>query len=245
MVRGNPSVRAGLLMGACLSACVQTVAASGILLDGLTAPKEGSIQLRDGQGRWIGVAGIPLKHAPVSEQSVTVAVIDSGVLPDHPQLQGLVAEQIDFTGEGPADRIGHGTVVAILLQAAALQLPPEERSKVPSPRIISAKVANADGSISKSNVRDAILWAVSRGAKVVNLSLGFPEGSDDFSELCFVIEQNPAIFFVAAAGNAGPTQRYYPASCDLPNLLSVQTADSWSGPGQVTAPGTVRLVPLP
>jgi subtilisin family serine protease len=221
----------------------------GISSGGASAPKEGDIKLQDQQGHWYLVQGIPENPPPYTDKSVTVAIIDSGVLVDHPQLKGLIAEQRDFTGEGVADRIGHGTLVTIIALAPLAALPPEERAKIPSFRFIVAKVANADGSIDKDAVIYAINWAVERGAKVVNLSLGFREGTDDFSGLCDIIAKSANTFFAAAAGNFGPNVRVYPAACKADNLMAVGASNpdgsiaAYSGHGDVAAPGTVILVP--
>jgi hypothetical protein len=128
-------------------------------------------------------------------------------------------------------------------------LPPEVQAKLPSPRIIQAKVASADGTIDKNAVIYAIQWAAQRGARVVNLSLGFREGTDDYSGICDVIAKNSQIFFAAAAGNFGPLVRVFPAACDSDNLMAVAATDqdgnlaSYSGKGDIAAPGTVTLAP--
>jgi subtilisin family serine protease len=221
----------------------------GVSGGGASVPKEGDIKLKDQQGRWYLVQGIPENPPPYTDKSVTVAIIDSGVLVDHPQLKGLIAEQRDFTGEGVADRIGHGTLVTIITLAPLAALPPEERAKLPPFRFIVAKVANADGSIDKDAVIYAIQWVVERGARVVNLSLGFREGTDDYSGLCDIIAKSSNTFFAAAAGNFGPNVRVYPAACKTNNLMSVGASNpdgslaTYSGHGDIVAPGTVVLVP--
>ncbi|OPY16848.1 MAG: Cell wall-associated protease precursor [Syntrophus sp. PtaU1.Bin005] len=213
---------------------------------GANGPQEGDIRLRDERGNWHVVQGIPLYPPLYTDRSATIAVIDSGILADHPQIRGLIAEQEDFTGEGPEDRIGHGTIVAILTLQARSAAPPEFQN-LPSPRILVAKVADADGTVDKHAVISAIDWAASRGAGVVNLSLGFIEGTDDYSDLCSAITKHPEVLFVAAAGNYGPDVRVYPAACaqdGAANIISVGTTDDWSGKGDIQAPGTVTLKPL-
>jgi len=210
---------------------------------GTNGPREGDIKLRDQNGNWYMVQGIPINPPPFTERSTTIAIIDSGILADHPQVKGLIAEQQDFTGEGPDDRIGHGTIVTILTRIPPSAVPPKLRD-LPSPRIIVAKVANADGTIDKYAVISAIQWAAQHGATVVNLSLGFREGTGDYSDLCYVIAKHPNILFTAAAGNDGPNVKVYPAACGSKNIMVVATSNSRSGRGDVLAPGEVILVPL-
>jgi len=50
---------------------------------------------------------------------LTTAVVDSGVLSEHPDIRPRLVESVDFTGEGPEDRIGHGTKVALIVAADA------------------------------------------------------------------------------------------------------------------------------
>lgn len=63
---------------------------------------------------------------PEAEQDTALAqrlgglltvVVDTGVLAEHPLLQGRLVVDADFTGEGAEDRHGHGTVVALLVSA--------------------------------------------------------------------------------------------------------------------------------
>jgi subtilisin family serine protease len=222
----------------------------GFLIGSLTGnlsggPREGDIKFKDGSGHWYIVQGVPINPAPPDENAVTVGIIDSGVLPDHPQLKGLIAEQRDFTGEGNLDLIGHGTLITILVRKPAADL-----RMTNSPfRFVVAKVANVDGSINKDAVVTAIQWVVQRGAKVVNLSLGFREGSGDYSEICEIIRRSSETFFSAAAGNFGPTVRVFPAACRSQNLLSVAATDEsgqiakYSGRGDIAASGIAILVP--
>ena len=202
--------------------------------DGLSVPAS----LKSADGRWMLVEGVIQKPSVPNKEAPIIGVVDSGVLKEHPQLHGLIIDSYDYTGEGIEDRLGHGTVVAILTQQGADSFP-----------LLVAKVANADGSIRKNDLMLAIDWIVNKGASVVNLSLGFREDEGDFSDLCDLIGQYKKSLFVAAAGNFGPDVRVFPAACDLPNLLCVGALDengipaSYSGRCQLYAPGTVKLKP--
>ena len=52
-------------------------------------------------------------------QAAKVAVIDSGIDVDHPDLAGHVALAETFIGGGTADTLGHGTAVAGIIAATA------------------------------------------------------------------------------------------------------------------------------
>ncbi len=84
---------------------------------------------------------------------VKVAVIDSGVDPDHPQMHGHVlagADFIDTQGDGRQDCIGHGTAVASLIVAQPIASTPF-RGLAPGASIMSIRVSeqeNTQGGLS-------------------------------------------------------------------------------------------------
>lgn len=175
-----------------------------------------------------------------SADAILIGVIDSGVRSDHPQLAGYLKEAKDFTEEGLEDELGHGTVVALIaLFSTGKAQPPSA--------LISAKVANRKGEIREKDVIDAIDWLVERGARIVNLSLGFKGTAEEHADLCAAILRHKDTFFAAAAGNYGPETRVYPAACEAENLLAVGGMDesghpaASSGRGAVYAPGNVLM----
>jgi subtilisin family serine protease len=172
---------------------------------------------------------------PVQPQlfPVPVAVIDSGIDGTNPDLVGRVLAARSFVGGSAyTDEQGHGTFVAGEIAAnpgnalgvAGLAF---------NARLIVAKVVTADGSVSLQGEVAAIRWAVERGARVINLSLGgvrdpLNESLDTYSPL-----EQAAIDFawangvvvVAAVGNGPQAPRTpwrfadYPAA--LPHVIGV------------------------
>jgi hypothetical protein len=126
-----------------------------------------------------GRAGSPLRAIPLSDliafdgRGVIVAVVDSGVNTGHPHIGGL-REGASFD-RGPrgrtirggdfADRIGHGTACAAAV-----------REVLPEAGILAARVFGERLEAHGAQVAAAILWALDRGAMVVNLSLGILDG---------------------------------------------------------------------
>ena len=169
--------------------------------------------------------------APVLPET-TVAVIDSGVDEDHPQLQSRIADVQSFVGGSVRDRLGHGTFVAGQIAA---QL--NDRQGIAgiafSARLLVAKVVRADGTISVEAEARAIRWAVDRGADVINLSLGglrdpASPARDSYSPLeASAIEYavSRGALVVAAVGNGDQAPRTpwkfasYPAA--LPHVIGV------------------------
>jgi subtilisin family serine protease len=229
-----------LIVGCAIQSPSAYAAEFGELLDG---PKDGPINLHPKDDVWIGLSDAPKQALPLSNNPIRVAIIDSGVLAEHPQLKGLIAASKDFSGEGIEDRVGHGTVVAII--ATNAQAKPEPTEKEAKSSLIIAKVTRMkDGKAvpTRNKVIAAIKWVAERKARIVNLSLGFPDDDDPGNDqLCDTIAHLKDIVFVAAAGNSGPQVRVFPAACDVKNLISVTVQAPWGGPGDIAAPGTVQL----
>lgn len=98
-------------------------------------------------------------------RGVLVAVIDSGIHASHPHVDGVsggVAISADGTCHDDfVDRLGHGTAVAAAI-----------REKAPDIQLLAVKVFDRQLSATIEALVAAIDWAVARGARIVNLSLG-------------------------------------------------------------------------
>lgn len=219
---------------------------SGFLLDesGISVAK-----LHPAAGEYLVLPGLPL-NLIADPKRARLAVIDSGVLSDHPQLRGAVLAQADFTGAGTEDRHGHGTVVSLILLRSSYQAQAKlEPAAIAVAGFLSAKVVQENGRIERKHVIKAIHWVVENGARVVNLSLGFPGTAKENAALGEAIAAHPGVIFTAAAGNLGRDFTVYPAGFDLPNVISVGATDpsgavaGYSGRGAIYAPGTISLQP--
>lgn len=139
-------------------------------------------------------------------KGMRIAIIDSGVDAEHPDLKGRVAAVQDFTGEGPNDRHGHGTHCASIAAGSGAASGGEYRGAAPEASIYSAKVLGSDGLGMMSDVMAGIEWAHDQGVHVVSLSLG-SSGSDDstdaLGETCDAVVDEGIVVCVAA-GNEGP-----------------------------------------
>ncbi|MGH3762741.1 type VII secretion-associated serine protease mycosin [Actinophytocola sp.] len=186
---------------------------------------------------------------------VTVAVIDSGVDADHPQLRGKVLPGRDFylvgTLPGNYDCESHGTAVASIIAAARAD-GVGFRGVAPDARILPVRVvdrAPADESdsapIDPRVVARGIRYAADQGAKVINLSLS---GYGDYRPVrdAVAYAQRKDALLVAAAGNRAQdgSPVSFPASYD--GVLGVGSVDqagaraqgSQTGPYvDVVAPG--------
>ena len=194
-----------------------------------------------------------------SSRRVVVAVVDTGVATDHPDLRdNLVAgRDVLDPGTAPSDENGHGTHVAGIVAAVAGN-GRGIAGLAPRAAVMPVRVLDADGAGSTDDVARGITWAVQHGATVVNLSLGSTR-RDAALERAVAHARSRGAVVVAAAGNSGGglgcllgCAAQYPAA--YPGVIGVGSIDanrsrsSFSTRGawvDVVAPGggIVSLVP--
>jgi serine protease AprX len=187
-------------------------------------------------------------------RNVDVAIIDSGVSPvDGLSAPGKVVYGPDLSLESQApaltnlDTFGHGTFMAGLIAGrdSAVTAPYEQapatayRGMAPDARIVSVKVATADGGADVSQVIAAIDWVVQHrndnGLNIRVLNLSYGTNSSQWygvDPLAYAVEQawDAGIVVVAAAGNSGyQTRGNSPALADPAydkRIIAVGASDS-------------------
>jgi subtilisin family serine protease len=182
--------------------------------------------------------------------SVTVGVIDTGVDWSHPDLasqiwtnpgencSGCRTDNVDNDHNGyvddwhgwdfvnddnnPMDDHGHGTHVAGTIGAAGnngIGI----TGVTWNVRIMPLKFLNAQGSGTTADAVSAILFSAENGADLTNNSWAGGEYSQALADAIAVADER-GLLFVAAAGNDGSDndlEPTYPASYELPNVISV------------------------
>jgi type VII secretion-associated serine protease mycosin len=179
-------------------------------------------------------------------KGVVVAVLDTGVRSNHPDLRGNVLKGWDFVASDNQanDANGHGTHVAGVIAARR-----DNRKGIAglasSAKILPVRVLNGAGNGNTVTVARGIRYAVRKGADVINLSLaGVDSDAQLRAAVAYAVKKNVVV--VAAAGNAGcgaPTS--YPAA--YPNVIGVGAIDRYRNVApysncgsyvDVVAPGT-------
>jgi serine protease AprX len=137
---------------------------------------------------------------------IRVAVVDTGIDPEHPDFSGRIAAATSFVGSSADDGNGHGTHVASIIAGDGAASEGLYVGMAPEAHIYAAKVLTDSGAGLMSDVMAGVEWAVDQNVQVINLSLGSDEksdGTDPLSELCDAAVDEGIVVCVAA-GNAGP-----------------------------------------
>lgn len=143
--------------------------------------------------------------------AITIAVVDSGVNVPHPHLPGVAGGvAIDLEGmesDDYVDRLGHGTAASAAIH-----------EKAPAAELWAVKVFDTRLATTVENLVRAIDWAVERGMRLVNLSLGTP---NDFRKIELAPSIEAAVhagtIVVSAAEHDG--RLWYPGS--MPGVVGV------------------------
>ncbi|WP_224277455.1 type VII secretion-associated serine protease mycosin [Streptomyces sp. LS1784] len=198
---------------------------------------------------------------------VTVAVIDTGVDQNNPQLSGKVDEgpnllvnretKEPIQGKSIEDPVGHGTKVAGII-AARPRPTTGFVGLAPDARILSIRQNDSDGNGDVSTLVKAIREAVDKGARVVNISQDVRGAGDarfgGYQDLKAVIEYAEArdVVVVASTGNDGKEGDTYPGA--FPTVLAVGASDrnnerapfsQYGSFVKVAAPGVDMLSTVP
>ncbi len=182
------------------------------------------------------------------DERVVVAVIDTGVDYNHPDLkQNIWKNPVEIEGNGkdddkngyvddtmgwdfvgndplPYDDHGHGTHVTGIIGAASSN-GIGISGVCPNVRLMILKYydADADGKTNLKNTVRALHYAVDNGANIINYSGGGAEFSKEEYQAIEKASQK-GILVIAAAGNEkqnADQHAYYPASYDLENIVSI------------------------
>ena len=110
----------------------------------------------------------------IDGQGITVAVIDSGIDKNHPDLIGKVVAEKNFLADEITadDLLGHGTMVAGIIAGSGTASNGKYKGIAPGAKLISVKVIDGKGDGKVSDIIAGIEWAVYNGADVLSLSLG-------------------------------------------------------------------------
>ncbi|MFF5158764.1 type VII secretion-associated serine protease mycosin [Streptomyces sp. NPDC000348] len=224
---------AAAALGGLLATALVLVPATAAHADGIRA-RQWSLEAMHTEEAWRTTKGA----------GVTVAVLDTGVEADHPDLDGNVLTGKDLVGfgasEGDRAWARHGTAMAGII--AGHGHGPGNADGVlgiaPEAKILPVRVILEDGDPSRAEARktrgsalaEGIRWAADHGADVINLSLGddsasaHPEPGED-QAIQYALRRGVTV--VASAGNGGEKGDHvsYPAA--YPGVVAATAVDRY------------------
>jgi len=187
------------------------------------------------------------------DERVTVGLVETGISIGHPEFQRKLLAGYDTVDLGvgeagglhllgdsrgadftPADEVGHGSHVGGIVGAVGWELPPgvAGRSLLLPVRVLAAALppgaTRPVGIGAESNIDSGFKVAVDLGARVLNLSFGTSEHDVEADEpkpqeAVVRYAERYGCTLVAASGNSGVAERYYPAA--LPEVIAVASVD--------------------
>jgi hypothetical protein len=177
-------------------------------------------------------------------ESMPIAIIDSGVDPDHPDLAGKLITGYNFLGSNTDthDVLGHGTAVAGTAAAMTNNITGVAGIACDNP-IMPLVVLNSSNYASYYDISRAITYAVDHGVRVLNISIGGSSSSSTLQSAVDSAWNKGALIFASAMNNNNSTP-YYPAACNhvvaVTATTSTDTKASFSSFGtwvDISAPG--------
>lgn len=148
---------------------------------------------------------------------VVIAILDSGVDIDHPDLNLVAGYDFGDNDSNPDDNSaspGHGTAcagVAAAIADNALGV----AGIAGGCSIMPVKIADSGGSMYFSYIQDALYWAADNGADVISMSLGAAISSDLATDAALQYAYDAGVTILAATGNENASTISYPAVHDV------------------------------
>ncbi|KAA8751545.1 S8 family peptidase [Paenibacillus sp. UASWS1643] len=158
-----------------------------------------------------------------SNSSVKIAIIDTGVQLNHPELASKLLPGYDYVDYDniPEDGNGHGTHVAGIA-ASVTNNGVGIAGAAPLASIVPLRVLDNNGQGTVGNVGNGLVYAANNGVQVVNLSLGGPMG-DAFLQAAVQYAWDRGAVIIAAASNDNTSFPIVPAS--YPNVIAVASTN--------------------
>jgi len=171
-------------------------------------------------------------NTTMGDPSVLVAVVDTGIDWNHPDLaENYVPLGYDWVNNDPdpMDDHGHGTHCAGVIVAIANNS--IGMAGLAQVRVMAEKGLDESGSGRLSDLASAIIHAVDQGADIVSCSWGSYEKSTLLHE-AVKYAYDHGVLVVAAAGNDATDTKHYPAAYD--EVFAVTATDQNDDPASFT-----------
>ena len=160
---------------------------------------------------------------------VTIALLDTGVSPSHPDLKSKLLRGRDLSNndDDPSDDEGHGTYTAGVAAANS-----DNGTGIAGIcwgcKILPVKVLGSRGQGDDATIAAGIRWAVDQGVRIISMSLGGPDDTDVMRDaVAYAHDHNVLIIAASGNGQAEGNLPNYPAA--YPSVLAVAATNSTDG----------------
>ena len=160
---------------------------------------------------------------------VTIALLDTGVSPSHPDLRDKLLNGYDFYNNDadPSDDEGHGTYTAGVA-AASTDNGVGIAGICWGCNILPVKVLGSRGQGDDATIAQGIRWAVDQGVRIISMSLGGPDDTQVMRDAVqYAHDRNVLIIAASGNGQADGNKPNYPAA--YPTVLAVSATNSNDG----------------
>jgi len=198
------------------------------------------------QYAWERISAVDGWNLNKGNPSVVIAVVDTGIQSNHPDLHAKLVPGYDFidNDSNPSDGNGHGTHVAGT-SAAMTDNAIGGAGTCPECRLMPVRVLNNSGNGTLIGVSNGIIYAANHGAQVINLSLGGSGSSTMENAINYAWGKGSLL--ACAAGNDGTDDITFAYPAAYANCLAVGATNSddsdayysnWGLWVDIAAPGT-------
>lgn len=153
---------------------------------------------------------------------IKVAVLDSGVLSSHEDLEIAGSYNYATNSSSANDVAGHGTHVAGIIGARSNSV--GGVGIAPGATIYNIKVMGDDGSGNDADIIQGLIQAINLHVDIVNMSLGGPGYNGLYQEVVTKAYEEEGIAIFVSAGNDGVSAINYPANYD--GVICVAATDT-------------------
>ncbi|MFE9441485.1 S8 family serine peptidase [Streptomyces sp. NPDC006602] len=183
-------------------------------------------------------------------EGVTVAVLDSGVVADHPAVKGRVTTGPDYREDGIDPQSPEWGVHGTAMASDVLKVAP--KAKVLSVRVSSDQDKDDDGNVELqrgvSSIASGISYAVDHGADVISMSIGSSEvdnskDEDEAAAIGYAVSHGVTV--LGGAGNSGDNLNYSSFPAGYAGVIAVAATKQGGGRAEFSTVHTYNEVAAP
>jgi subtilisin family serine protease len=214
-----------------------------------TAPAPAAQSSGDSAQYIVAKLGLVEAHGIATGKNVKIAVIDSEIDSQHPDLAGVIKGSFDALPSSDQTPHPHGTGMAGAIGSHQRLLGIAPGANILGVRAFGVSDSGAQGT--SMNIVKGLEWAVQQGAQVINMSFAGPR--DPILEQAIKALKDRGVILIAATGNAGPKSPPLFPGADA-NVIGVSATDQDDKTYKnavrgkqvaIAAPGVDILVPAP